>query len=98
MAETRKPDSVLWIRSTQTSGQTHGPEQVAHPLKIEFFAAAKFERIHNFTDRHGFPIALNNLEHYFRMRVNGGWFPKGRKILYTKNQCVTLLKKELFKP
>jgi hypothetical protein len=87
VAELRKPDAVLWIRPTGERRAT----------KVEFFKAGKFVRFDRFTDKRGIAIPTNNVDHYFRLRVDGIWFPAGQRVFYTKNQCVVLVKKEIFK-
>lgn len=85
MADKRKPETVLWVR--------HGKGS-AH--KVEIFSAGQFSAPHRFLDKNGHPIPANNLAHYHRLRVDGVWFPAGRRTLFTKNQCTALIKKEIF--
>lgn len=85
MAERRKPDTVLWVR-----------HEKGRSIKVEVFHSAHFERLQLFTDRAGKAIPLNNRDHYYRIRVDGVWFPAGRRVLYTKNQCLSLIKREIF--
>lgn len=85
MSERRKATTVLWIRHEKQLG-----------TKVELFAGEMFERLELFRDKDGEPITANNRGHYFRLRVDGLWYPAGRRVLFTKNQCMALIKGELF--
>lgn len=84
MSEKRKPVSVLWVRRGRGKS-----------VKIEFFRGEEFP-LEEFEDRQGQPIPTNNLKHFYRLRVGGVWFPRGRKRLYSKNQGFELVKERIF--
>ena len=85
MAETRKPITILWIR--------HGK---GRSIKVEVFAAGAFPRLDRFTDKRGQPVTMNNIAKFYRLRLNGVWFPRGQRTLFTRNQCVALVKRAVF--
>lgn len=84
MADKRKPETVLWVR--------HGSGQ---SIKVELFSGKQFpaEVFENAGGRH---IPPQNLVHYFRVRVDGAWFPLGLKRMFNRKQCVELIKKAVF--
>ena len=87
MAEKRKPDTVLWVR--------HGTRR---SFKVELFRAEQFSTSSRFTNKQGEPIwefRVPGLHH--RLRVNGVWFPAGRRVLYTQQQALDLISKEIFR-
>lgn len=86
MAEKRRPDTVLWVRHAERKS-----------MKVELFRAAQFDgHLHHYTSQNGAPIAENDLPIRCRMRVNGVWYPAGRRVLYTHGQALELLRKEIF--
>jgi hypothetical protein len=85
VAESRKPITVLWIR--------HGK---GRSIKVELFEAAQFPCLERFTDKRGQPVTPNNIAKFYRLRLNGVWFPRGQRALFTRNQCVALIKKAVF--
>lgn len=84
MGEARKADSVVWVR--RSSGRS---------MKIELFLGLQFPT-EGFDNSSGEEILLNQRARYFRVRVNGVWFPIGIKRLYTKAQCNNLIKEAVF--
>lgn len=84
MAEKRRPDTVLLVR--HPGGRT---------IKVEFFNGKHF-RAQDFDNLLGEPIPLNNLHHYYRMRVDGTWFPPSYKRMYSQNQCAEMIKRAVF--
>jgi hypothetical protein len=87
MAEKRKPDTVLWVR--HTGGKS---------MKVELFHAAQFERhLHHFTVSAGCPFGDKDPTDQHRLRVDGVWYPAGKRHLYTQQQIADLLCKEIFR-
>lgn len=87
MAEKRKPDTVLWVRHADRKS-----------MKVELFHAAQFERhLHHFIAAAGNPLSANDLKGRHRLRVDGVWFPAGKRHLYTQQQVADLLCKEIFR-
>lgn len=83
MADKRKPDTVLLVR--------HGDST----MKVELFHGKGFPA-RDFVNDAGDPIPLINLGHFYRLRVDGVWFPQGTRRMYSQNQCVELIKKAVF--
>ena len=87
MAEKRKPDTVLWVRHA-----------ARRSMKVELFKAAQFEgQLRHFTGPAGTPIPTATDTPYFRLRAQGVWFPAGRRVLYTPQQVLDLISKEIFR-
>lgn len=87
MAEKRKPETVLWVR--------HG---TGRSTKVEVFNGSQFADARKFTDKKGRPIDPAAVHLLHRLRVNGVWFPAGKRYLFTTSQCAALIKKDVFKP
>lgn len=84
MADKRKPETVLWVRRGKKPA-----------VKVELFKGRCFPA-EEFDNADGEPIPATNIEHFWRMRVDGAWYPHGYKRMYSSNQCVELIKKAVF--
>lgn len=87
MADKRKPETVLWVR--------HG---TGRSTKVEVFSGGQFADLRKFTDKRGRPVTAETSPRMYRLRVNGVWFPAGKRLLFTPSQCAALVRKEVFKP
>ena len=83
MGDRRKPDTVLLVRNGDRT------------MKIELFPG-RFFPIGRFDNVEGDPIPQHTLHHYYRLRVDGIWYPGGLRRMYSQNQCLDLIKKEVF--
>lgn len=84
MSEKRKPETVLWVR--HSSGRSK---------KVELFNGKNFPT-QAFDNAIGEPIPINNLMHYYRMRIDGLWWPYNHRRMFSQNQCLELIKKAVF--
>jgi hypothetical protein len=84
MGDTRKADSVVWVR--HSNGQSK---------KIELFLSRQFQT-EKFDNTLGEAITPNQRGQYFRVRIDGVWFPSGIKRFLTKTQCGDLIKEAVF--
>ncbi len=85
MSEKRRPDSILLLRP---SGRGN--------TKIEIFGGRHFSA-HHFQTLRGRELQADELGNYVRLRVNGRWFPRRSRTLYTRWQFTRILKQELFR-
>jgi hypothetical protein len=84
MGDTRKPETVLWVR--------HGS---GVSTKVELFSGLQFAT-EEFDTPTGEPIALNQRKRYYRIRIDGVWYPQGFKRLFNTTQCGELIKEAVF--
>lgn len=85
MSDWRQPTAQLLV--SRASRRT--------TLKVELFPATNFP-VERFTAVNGRSIRANVVGSYLRIRVNGRWFPSKRRVLYSQNEVMKLLKRELF--
>jgi hypothetical protein len=84
MGEARKADSVVWIRRSN-----------GNSMKVELFRGLQFPT-EKFDNSLGEEVLLNQRRKYFRVRIDGVWFPSGFKRLFTKTQCSDLIIEAVF--
>lgn len=83
----RKPDYVLLLRNPSMAGQTC--------VKVEIFGADQFP-VSRFTTLQGRAITPNNLRNFVRLRVDGVWYPRRARALYTRKQSLKIMTEGVF--
>jgi hypothetical protein len=84
MGEVRKADIVVGVRRND-----------GHTRKVELFSSRQFP-VKEFKNTSGEEIILNQRGWYFRVRIDGVWFPVGVKLFLAKTECDELIKQAVF--
>ena len=84
MGEVRKADIVVGVRRID-----------GHTRKIELFSSKQFP-LKEFDNTSGEEIILNQRYKYFRVRIDGVWYPVGVKRFLSKTECDELIKGAVF--